>query len=208
VEWTELPEDNIEGWAVVITLKKVLLSLSTSWKRIGGSSCMYQLILNLGTKWRWASSFELLSLHTSERTPVSIDENAGWATEPIWTVLKRKISRLCRDSSGLRDGGEFRDRVSDSCRLHRPVNAGLIASFQSSILVSCCSHVKAAIVSTWAVELWRCHETGAECRQLINGAMETEAYYNVQHKWGSHMNEYWYHIYDFKSPVISFVVRL
>jgi hypothetical protein len=50
-------------------------------------------------------------------------------------------------------------------------------------------------------------ETASKYRQLINGTIEMEAYYNVLHKSESHMNEYWYYINDFKSPVISFVVR-
>jgi hypothetical protein len=76
--------------------------------------------------------------------------------------------RFCRDSSGLREGGEFRDRVS------------IIPEFDAAVVLIHISKQR-----LFVHELQSCggaYETAAECRQLINGTMETEAYYNVLHQ--------------------------
>jgi hypothetical protein len=45
-------------------------------------------ILNRGIRWRWVVNLKLQPLYVQERTPVSTEQDAGWATD-----------RLCRKVS-------------------------------------------------------------------------------------------------------------
>jgi hypothetical protein len=57
------------------------LSLSMPWRHTGGRGIV-QFILNLGTWWR-AVNFTPRPLDTRERAPVPVEEEAGWAPEPV-----------------------------------------------------------------------------------------------------------------------------
>jgi hypothetical protein len=62
------------------------------WRHIGGSGGIALFILNLGTRWKWVANFTLQLLYLQERTPVPIEQEAGWATEVVWTFWRREKS--------------------------------------------------------------------------------------------------------------------
>jgi len=62
---------------------KIMFSLSIETHN--GSRGIAPLILNLGTGWRFAVKFTSCPPYLRERTPVPIEQEAGWASEPVWT---------------------------------------------------------------------------------------------------------------------------
>jgi hypothetical protein len=56
--------------------------------RIGKVEIIAPLILNHDTTWRWVANLTFRPLYPRERTPVSIEQEAGWDTEPVWTIRK------------------------------------------------------------------------------------------------------------------------
>jgi hypothetical protein len=57
------------------------------------------LILNLGTRWgEWSASRPGRALLPGKEPPVPIGQEAGWASEPVWTQgLEEKSSASVRD---------------------------------------------------------------------------------------------------------------
>jgi len=53
-----------------------------------GSGGIAPLILKLGARWRWVVNFTPRPLHDLERTPVNIEQAAGWAPESVWTFCR------------------------------------------------------------------------------------------------------------------------
>jgi len=50
------------------------------------SGGMAPFILNLGARWGWVATFTPPPLYPREKNPrYSLDREAGWDTEPIWT---------------------------------------------------------------------------------------------------------------------------
>jgi hypothetical protein len=81
---------------------KLKLSQYTPWRRLGGEEVIYlPLILYLGTRWGWLVRVVPRSRPTPrERTPVPIVQEAGWATELVWTQrLEEKSFCLCPGSN-------------------------------------------------------------------------------------------------------------
>ena len=49
-------------------------------------------IINLGSRWRYVNNLTLWPFYRPERVPVFVEEEAGWAPEPVWTVLENRKS--------------------------------------------------------------------------------------------------------------------
>jgi hypothetical protein len=66
-------------------------------RRLGGEEVYLLLILDLGTRWGECSeSCFGCTLALGKGPPASIVQEAGWATEPVWTQrLEEKSFRLC-----------------------------------------------------------------------------------------------------------------
>jgi hypothetical protein len=60
---------------------KAKLSLSTPWRH-RRDRCLAPNIINLGNRRRWVDIFMSRSLYPRERTPVALEQEAGWASEP------------------------------------------------------------------------------------------------------------------------------
>ena len=156
MDWTELPQD-IQEWAVVSRVKKLLLCLSTSWKRMGGGGADVYLhsfltsVLDGGE--RPASRYHFTP---RKEPPYTLTRRLGGPQSPSERFWREKslasvgIRVVCEKEVNFVTGWAI------LAFLLSTVSVGLIASFQNSIRLSCWSHIKAAIVSTWAVELWRC----------------------------------------------------
>jgi hypothetical protein len=65
--------------------------LSKPWRHAGKID-ITPPILNLGTRRRWVISFTPRLLFHRERTLVSIELEACWATEPVWTFWRSEKS--------------------------------------------------------------------------------------------------------------------
>jgi len=48
-----------------------------------------------GMTWRWNVNFTSRPLYPQERTPVPIEQKAGLAPDPVWTVLVKTKSLVC-----------------------------------------------------------------------------------------------------------------
>jgi hypothetical protein len=59
---------------------------------------MHPRFLDFDISSRWAASFTLRPPYPSERFAAPIEQEAGWAPEPVWTISRREISLLFRDS--------------------------------------------------------------------------------------------------------------
>ena len=58
-------------------------------KAYRGSRGIAPLIIDLRTRWRWLVNFKAWLLYQRERTAVDIEQEAGWAPEPVWKVLQK-----------------------------------------------------------------------------------------------------------------------
>jgi hypothetical protein len=55
-------------------------------KATGGEEVQLLLIFDLGTRWgEWSASRPGLALAPGKGPPVPIVQEAGWASEPVWT---------------------------------------------------------------------------------------------------------------------------
>jgi hypothetical protein len=62
------------------------LSHYTPRRRLCGEEVQLLLILNLGTRWgEWSASYPGRALTPGKGPPVPIVQEAGWASEPVWT---------------------------------------------------------------------------------------------------------------------------
>jgi hypothetical protein len=50
---------------------------------------MAPLILKIGIRWRLVVSITLQPIYSREGTPVPIEQEAVWATQPVWTFWPR-----------------------------------------------------------------------------------------------------------------------
>jgi hypothetical protein len=55
-----------------------------------GSIGIAPLILNFGRSWMWVVNITPWPLYRREMTPVAIELEAGWAPEPVSTVLEKR----------------------------------------------------------------------------------------------------------------------
>ena len=55
-------------------------------KAYGGSSGTVPVILNLGTTWKRVVNFISRPLYLRDTSRVHIEQEAGWAPEPVWTL--------------------------------------------------------------------------------------------------------------------------
>jgi hypothetical protein len=86
--------------ATTTTTKKLKLSHYTPRRRLGGEDIQLLLILDLGSRWELVVSVTLWPRFIpGESTPVPVVQEAGWASEPVWTQrLQEKSFRLCQES--------------------------------------------------------------------------------------------------------------
>jgi len=68
-------------------LRKGKIILFYTMKTNRASRGIAAFILDLGTRWMWAVSFMPQPLYPREVTLVPIEQEAGWATEPIWMIF-------------------------------------------------------------------------------------------------------------------------
>jgi hypothetical protein len=61
-------------------------------KTCSGNRGINPVVVNHGIRWRWLVNITSWPLYCRERTPVSIEENAKWALEPVWTIWKTEKS--------------------------------------------------------------------------------------------------------------------
>jgi hypothetical protein len=61
-------------------------------KAYRGSGGAAPFILNLRTRLRLVVYFTPLPFKTREGPPLPVEEQAGWAPEPVWTIWKREQS--------------------------------------------------------------------------------------------------------------------
>jgi len=55
------------------------------------SRCLTPFTLNLGSRWRCGVNFTTPPpFYPQERTPLPTEQEAVWATEPVWTFWIRK----------------------------------------------------------------------------------------------------------------------
>jgi hypothetical protein len=74
-------------------------SHNTPFKAQRGDEVWLLLINDLDTRWGSASR-PGRALSSGKGTPVPIGQEAGWASEPVWTQsLDEKFSCLCRGSN-------------------------------------------------------------------------------------------------------------
>lgn len=59
-----------------------------------GSRGTALLFLSLGIKWKWVVNFTPQPFYARETTPVPIKREAGWAPEPVWTILRGRNDLL------------------------------------------------------------------------------------------------------------------
>jgi len=76
---------NTENKGKVKVKLSLCLTKHHARKTYCGSGGIAPLILDLGTRWRWAVSFTARPLYPRERALVLIGQEAGWAPEPFWT---------------------------------------------------------------------------------------------------------------------------
>jgi hypothetical protein len=69
--------------------KQVKLPPVHAMEAYRGSRDIAPLVINLGTKWRWVVNFKLRSFYPLERSPVSTEQEAWLATEPVWTFCRK-----------------------------------------------------------------------------------------------------------------------
>jgi hypothetical protein len=60
------------------------------WRRMGESRYS-STILDLGISWEWSASHPC-DFTPAKKPPVPYGEEAGWATEPVWTAWRREKS--------------------------------------------------------------------------------------------------------------------
>jgi hypothetical protein len=63
---------------------KVKFSLSTPWRHRRDRG-LAPHVINLGNRRRWVDIFMSRSFYPRERTTVPLEQEAGWASEPVWT---------------------------------------------------------------------------------------------------------------------------
>jgi hypothetical protein len=63
-------------------------------KAYRGSRGIALLIVNLGTRWSLVVKLKPQPLYRRERTPVPFEEEAGWASAPVWTSGEEKLLLL------------------------------------------------------------------------------------------------------------------
>ena len=66
----------------------VLQAMKASWER----TIIAPLILHLVSRWRWTVISMPQLPYSQETIPVPIEQEAGWSSDPVWTLKKRKIS--------------------------------------------------------------------------------------------------------------------
>jgi hypothetical protein len=68
-------------------VSKVKLSHYTPWRHLGGEGIELLLIHDLDTRWgEWSASRLGRLLTTGKGPPVPISQEAGWASESVWTM--------------------------------------------------------------------------------------------------------------------------
>jgi hypothetical protein len=61
-------------------------------KEYRGRRGIAPLILNIGARWRGVVKFMPSWFIPRERTPITIEEKAGWAQELVWNFCRREKS--------------------------------------------------------------------------------------------------------------------
>ena len=61
-------------------------------KTCRGSRGITPLVLNHNIRWRWVVNITSWPLYCQERMPMSIEEKAKWAQEPVWTLWRTGTS--------------------------------------------------------------------------------------------------------------------
>jgi len=80
-----------------VLLKKLRQSCNVHARKADrGSRDIALLILNFGAGWRWIIKIRLRQFYLREGTPVHMEEEAAWATEPFWTFWRKKVLHLPR----------------------------------------------------------------------------------------------------------------
>jgi hypothetical protein len=89
------PESNIPFFRVKKSQSSPTTRHESAWVEV-----QLLLILDLGTRWEWSASRPGRALAPVKGPPVPIVQEAGWASEPVWTQrLQQKSFRLCRGSN-------------------------------------------------------------------------------------------------------------
>jgi len=72
------------------------LSLPTLWSYIGGSSSTAGHFVNPGTRWGQVVNFMPCPLYLQKIILVLTEQEAGWASEPLWTFSFIHSTGMCR----------------------------------------------------------------------------------------------------------------
>jgi hypothetical protein len=63
------------------------------WRHLGREEIQLLLILNLGTRWGWVVNITpWLRFTLGKGPPAPIEQEAGWAPEPVWTQRQEEKS--------------------------------------------------------------------------------------------------------------------
>jgi hypothetical protein len=90
-----------KGTAVQALKTYPVFNYTQQHEDVWGNGSVAPRILNLGARWKRVVSFTPRPLYPQGEFPVSIGQEAGWASEPVWTQWPYWESTPCRPSSSL-----------------------------------------------------------------------------------------------------------